>query len=81
MFYVGSALLFFTNKGRLTDYFMPGRVKASLNGISSKVSKDLAVAIDTFGIKDFTLIIPQDDNSNVLTKSTIQQWVGRPSQL
>lgn len=29
LFYVGSAIRFFSNKGRLTDYFMQGRVKAS----------------------------------------------------
>jgi hypothetical protein len=51
MFYVGSALRFFTNKGRLTDYFMPGRVKASLEGNSTKVSKDLAFAIFTYGTR------------------------------
>jgi len=34
---------------------MPGRVKASLEGNSTKVSKDLASAIFTYGIEDFTL--------------------------
>lgn len=74
MFYVGSALRFFTNKGRLTDYFMPGRIKASVDGTSSKVSKDLAYAIFTYGIQDFTLLIPQYENSNKLDKNTIQRW-------
>lgn len=74
MFYVGSALRFFTNKGRLTDYFMPGRVKASLEGNSTKVSKDLASAIFTYGIQDFTLLIPQHDISSKLDKATIQGW-------
>ena len=72
MFYVGSALRFFTNKGRLTDYFMPGRVKASIEGNSTKVSKDLASAIFTYGIEDFTL--PQHDISSKLDKATIQSW-------
>ena len=72
MFYVGSALRFFTNKGRLTDYFMPGRVKASIEGNSTKVSKDLASAIFTYGIEDFTL--PQHDISSKLYKATIQSW-------
>lgn len=74
MFYVGSALRFFTNKGRLTDYFMPGRVKASLESNSTKVSKDLALAISTYGIGNFTLLIPQLDLSTKLDKSIIQGW-------
>lgn len=74
MFYVGSALRFFTNKGRLTDYFMPGRVKASLEGNSTKGSKDLAYAISTYGIENFTLLIPQQEISNKLDMSTIQNW-------
>lgn len=71
------ALRFFTNKGRLTDYFMPGRVKASLEGNSTKVSKDLASAIFTYGIEDFTLrgeAPPQYDISSKLDKATIQGW-------
>jgi len=74
MFYVGSALRFFTNKGRLTDYFMPGRIKASLEGNSTKVSKDLVFAISTYGIDNFTLLIPQLEVSNKLDKSIIQNW-------
>lgn len=74
MFYVGSALRFFTNKGRLTDYFMLGRVKASLEGNSTKVSKDLAFAISTYGIENFTLLVPQLEVSNKLDKSIIQNW-------
>ena len=34
---------------------MPGRVKASLEGNSTKVSKDLASAILTYGIENFTI--------------------------
>lgn len=74
MFYVGSALRFFMNKGRLTDYFMPGRVKASLEGNSTKVSKDLAQAISTYGIENFTLLIPQLGISSDLNKAIIQNW-------
>src|ERR1700712_210239 len=74
MFYVGSALRFFTNKGRLTDYFFLGRVKASLKGVSSKISKDLALQISTFGIDNFTLLIPQEDLSDKLNKSFFQDW-------
>lgn len=53
---------------------MPGRVKASLEGNSTKVSKDLAFAIFTYGIESFTLLIPQLEVSNKLDKSIIQNW-------
>ena len=74
LFYVGSALRFFSNKGRLTDYFMPARVQSSLDGLSSKVSKDLALQISTFGIENFTLLIPQEGLSEELIKDIIQDW-------
>jgi hypothetical protein len=74
MFYVGSALRFFTNKGRLNDYFFLGRVEASLNGLSSKISKDLALQINTFGIEKFSLLIPQEGTSDKLNKKMIQDW-------
>lgn len=72
LFYVGSAIRFFTNKGRLNDYFMKGRVKSSLAGKSSKVSKNLAESINKFSINKFTLIIPEEYNSDKLTKNFIQ---------
>lgn len=68
MFYVGSALRYFTNKGRLTDYFIPSRVKASINRISSKVSPDLAKAIYEYGIESFTLLILETKNSREIQK-------------
>lgn len=71
MFYVGSAIRYFTNKGRLTDYFMPSRVKTSLLGVSSKVSPDLAKAIHEYGIIDFILIVVETHYSQDLTKSSL----------
>ena len=72
LFYVGSALRFFTNKGRLHDYFMKGRVKSSLEGNSTKVSKKLAESIEKYSINSFTLIIVEEYNSKELTKKIIQ---------
>lgn len=74
IFYVGSAIRFFSNKGRLTDYFIPGRIKSSIIGNSTKVNKDLAFTIFTYGIEDFTLLIPQLGSSTKLDKSIIQGW-------
>ena len=72
LFYVGSALRFFTNKGRLNDYFMKGRVKSSLEGNSTKVSKKLAESIENYSINSFTLIIVEEYKSKELTKKFIQ---------
>lgn len=68
MFYVGSALRFFENGGRLNDYFMPGRVSASTQG---KVSRNIAKSIQEYSISSFTLIILQEVNSLGLTKPVI----------
>jgi hypothetical protein len=72
LFYVGSALRFFTNKGRLNDYFMIGRIKSSIAGNSTKVSKKLAESIDKYSINSFKLIIVEVYNSEELTKKDIQ---------
>jgi len=74
LFYVGSALRFFTNKGRLNDYFMKGRVKSSLEGNNTKVSKKLAESIEKYSINSFTLIIVEEYPSRAkeLTKKIIQ---------
>lgn len=56
LFYLGSALRFFDNEGRLNDYFMPGRVQQSINRKSTKVSYDLAQMIQKHGMGDFNLI-------------------------
>jgi len=72
LFYVGSALRFFTNKGRLNDYFMKGRVKSSLEGNNTKVSKKLAESIEKYSINSFTLIIVEEYKSKELTKKIIQ---------
>ena len=72
LFYVGSALRFFTNKGRLNDYFMKGRVKSSLEGNSTKVSKKLAESIEKYSINSFTLIIVEEYKSKELKKKIIQ---------
>ena len=72
LFYVGSALRFFTNKGRLNDYFMKSRVKSSLEGNSTKVSKKLAESIENYSINSFTLIIVEEYKSTELTKKIIQ---------
>lgn len=71
MFYVGSALRYFSNKGRLTDYFMPNRVKSSLDGSSSKVSIDLAKAISDYGIESFTLLAVDYQSSVNLDKTSL----------
>lgn len=70
MFYVGSALRFFENGGRLNDYFMPGRVSASTQG-GGKVSRNIAKSIQEYSISSFTLIILQEVNSLGLTKPVI----------
>jgi hypothetical protein len=72
LFYVGSALRFFTKEGRLNDYFMVSRIKMSLAGISSKISKDLAKAIDMYSIYSFMLIIIEEYFSDKLEKPLIQ---------
>ena len=58
---------------------MPGRVKASLEGNSTKVSKDLASAIFTYGIDNFTLrgeAPPQYNISSKLDKAGWEQlWM------
>lgn len=51
---------------------MPGRVKASLEGNSTKVSKDLASAILTYGIENLTaykISRPQYNISSKLDKA------------
>ena len=72
LFYVGSAIRFFSNKGRLNDYFMKGRVISSLAGKSSKVSKNLAESINKHSISSFMLIIPEEYKSEEVTKNEIQ---------
>lgn len=57
LFYLGSALRYFHDNGRLHDYFMSSRVKASLAKESTKVSYDLAHLIFKHGIEDFTLLV------------------------
>ena len=71
-FYVGSAIRFFTNKGRLTDYFMKGRVKSSIAGNSTKVSKKLAECIDKYSISSFVLIIVEEYDYEELIKRNLQ---------
>jgi hypothetical protein len=73
LFYVGSALRFFTNKGRLNDYFMKGRLISSLAGTSTKISKKLAESILKYTISSFTLIIPEEFDSIKLTKKLVQE--------
>lgn len=72
LFYVGSALRFFTNKGRLNDYFMQGRVIASLAGLSTKVSHKLAESLEKHSISNFTLLIVEEYLSKDLTKKEVQ---------
>lgn len=72
MFYVGSAIRFFSKKGRLNDYFMKGRVISSLASKSSKVSKNLAESINKYSISNFMLIIPEEYKSEEMTKNQIQ---------
>lgn len=72
LFYVGSAIRFFTNKGRLSDYFMKNRVKTSIAGESSKINKNLAKYIDMYSIKSFKLIIVENFLSENLTKEYVQ---------
>lgn len=57
LFYLGSALRYFDAKGRLNDYFSPSRVDQSVRRESTKVSYNLAVMIQKYGIGDFTLIV------------------------
>lgn len=56
LFYLGSALRYFKNKGRLNDYFMKSRIEASLNKNSTKKNKK-AKLIFKYGIGDFYLIL------------------------
>lgn len=70
MFYVGSALRFFDNGGRLNDYFMPGRVSASVNG-GGKVSRNIAKSILQYSISDFVLITLEELPSIGLTKGKL----------
>lgn len=72
LFYVGSAIRFITNKGRLNDYFMKGRVNASLAGLSTKVSKKLAESFEKHSISNFTLLIVEEYLSKDLTKKEVQ---------
>ena len=74
IFYVGSTIRFFTTRGRITTYFIPGPVKGTVNGTKNTVSKDLAYAIFTYGMKDFTLIIPQEGSEEVINKTITLQW-------
>lgn len=60
--------------GRLNSYVKPGAVKSTLEGKSTGVSKDLAIAIAKYGIGDFVLLIPQDGNSVGLTIFMVQTW-------
>jgi len=69
LFYVGSAIRFITNKGRLNDYFMKGRVNASLAGLSTKVSKKLAESFEKHSISNFTLLTVEAKD---LTKKEVQ---------
>lgn len=71
LFYVGSAMRFFDNKGRLNDYFMPSRVNISLAGPSTKVSKDLAAAIHAHGINSFVLLILEETSSSETSRSEV----------
>lgn len=75
LFYVGSAQRYFDKEGRLNDYFLPSRVSRSVKRISTKVSYDLAIMIQKYGMDDFTLITVPVVLSEIKLKEVEQTWM------